>query len=94
MAVWRVWSMSVNLEKLPQGKRLTKGAVVAAINREVRYEDIDTTENMLFRRVSTAQEVEITYETFWNWLDGPNNVRNLQEKVKVLHVKKLDPPRK
>ena len=55
----------------------------------VRAEEIDTDTNRIFNGCTTIRDVEIAYEGFWNYLNSPDRVHNLAEKVKVLSVERL-----
>ena len=52
----------------------------------MRVEEVDTDTNPIFEGCTTIQQVEITYEAFWNYLNSPNEVHKPEEKVKVLSV--------
>lgn len=54
-----------------------------------REEVIDTLSNEVFTQCQTLRDVEVTYERFWNFLNGDDSVHDPRQKVKVLLVERL-----
>ena len=54
-----------------------------------REEVIDTLSNEGFTQCQTVRDVEVTYERFWNFLNGDDAVHDPRQKVKVLLVERL-----
>lgn len=55
-----------------------------------REEIVDTQENTIFGACESIQDVEVAYENFWNYLNGPDLVQNPSQKVKVLMVEPVE----
>ncbi len=56
---------------------------------EARAEVIDTKKISTFDACISIQDVEVTYEGYWNYRNSPNRIENPGAKVKVLSVEPI-----
>lgn len=56
---------------------------------EARAEVIDTQQISIFGACISIQDIEVTYEGYWNYRNNPNCIENPRAKLKVLSVEPI-----